>query len=193
MTRDLVVVGASWGGLDAIRTVLHGLPDDLPAAVVIVQHRSPVAHPQTLLGLLAAATPLAVVDPADKQKLERGQVYVSPPDYHTYVEGDHLALSTDDPVAFSRPSIDVLFESAAESRGPACVGVILTGANADGARGLARIVELGGAAVVEDPASAERSEMPRAALQAVHGALVAPIGGIAAIVGNLCARAGVTA
>jgi two-component system chemotaxis response regulator CheB len=193
MTRNLVVVGASWGGLDAIRTLLGGLPADLPAAVVIVQHRSADSHPRAFGDLLEAATTLVIVNASDKQELEQGRVYLAPPDYHTYVEGEHLALSTDDPVTYSRPSIDVLFESAAESHGSRCVGVVLTGANADGAHGLARIAELGGAAIVEDPATAERPEMPQAALAAVPRALVAPIDGIAGAVIDLCASVGAAA
>ena len=193
MKRDLIVIGASWGGLDAIRTVLAGLPADLPAAVVIVQHRSPDSHPHAFAALMRPSTELVVVDPTDKHELKPGHAYVAPPDFHTYVEGDHIAFSTDDPVAFSRPSIDVLFESAAEARGARCVGVVLTGANGDGARGLTRVVELGGAAVVEDPKTAERSEMPRAALDAVPSALVAPVREIAPAVVSLCARVGAIA
>ena len=136
--------------------------------------------------LLGAVTRLNVCDADDKQPLERGYVYLAPPDYHLLVEGTHLALSVESPVAFSRPSIDVLLESAGEEYGDRCVGVVLTGANDDGARGLARIRELGGAAIVQDPATAERPEMPRAALRAVPDADVLPLEEIAPRLVELC-------
>jgi two-component system chemotaxis response regulator CheB len=129
---------------------------------------------------------LTVHEGDDKQPIERGHVYLAPPDYHLLVEGEHLALSVERPVAFSRPSIDVLLESAAEAYGERCVGVVLTGANDDGARGLARIRELGGAAIVEDPTAAERPEMPRAALAAVPDARVAQLDEIPSLLVELC-------
>ena len=184
--KDVIVVGTSWGGLNALSVFLGGLPGDLPAAIVVVQHRSPESHPTALSELLRARAAIAVREAADKQPLEPGCAYLAPPDYHTLVEDDHLALTVDMPVGFSRPSIDVLFESAAESHGERCVGVVLTGANADGANGLARIVELGGVAVVEDPKMAERPEMPAAALQAVPGAHVVPLARVAETVAALC-------
>ena len=191
--RDLVVVGASWGGLAALRTVLAGLPRTLPAAVVCVQHRSPESHPTAFRDLLGSAGALPVWEIDDKQPLEPGAVYVAPPDFHTLVDGDHLELSVAEAVAYSRPSIDVLFESAAEARRERCAGVVLTGANADGAAGLARIVELGGAAVVQDPAGAERTEMPLAAIAAVPTARVAPLPEIAPLLVELCGAAEVPA
>jgi two-component system, chemotaxis family, protein-glutamate methylesterase/glutaminase len=183
---DLVAMGASWGGLQALRTVLGALPAELGAAVVVVQHRSSDSHPKAFRDLIAAVTPLPVCDVDDKRALEAGHVYMAPPDFHTLVDGDHLALSVDAAVEYSRPSIDVLFETAAESYRDRCVGVVLTGANADGAAGLARIVELGGDAVVQDPETAERPEMPRAALAAVPSARVVPLEAIAGLLVELC-------
>ena len=191
--HDLVVVGTSWGGLRALRGVLGGLPEDFRASIVVVQHRSGDSHPTVLRDLLAAAGPLPVHEAGDKVSLEPGHVYIAPPEFHTLVDGDHLELTLDEAVAYSRPSIDVLFETAAESRREGCVGVVLTGANADGAAGLARIVELGGAAVVQDPETAERPEMPRAALRAVPTAHVAPLQEIAPLLAGLCSRAGISA
>jgi two-component system chemotaxis response regulator CheB len=188
--HDLVVVGTSWGGLDALRRLLGGLPGSLGAAVVLVQHRSPESHPHALRQILGAVTALQVCDGGDKVRLEPGRAYLAPPDYHLYIEGDHLALSIDGPVAHSRPSIDVAFESAAEARGERCVGVVLTGANRDGAAGLVRIAELGGEAIVQDPVTAARAEMPRAALAAVPDARVAPLEEIPALLVELCAPAG---
>ena len=188
MTHDLVVVGASWGGLQAVRAVVGRLPADLGAAVVVVQHRAPESSTSTFVDVIGEASALPIVEAADKQRLEPNHVHVAPPDFHTLVEDDHLALSVDAPMEFSRPSIDVLFESAAEARRERCVGVVLTGANADGAAGLARIAELGGAAVVQDPEGAERPEMPRAALSAVPGAIMAPLDLVGEIVAQLCAQ-----
>jgi two-component system, chemotaxis family, protein-glutamate methylesterase/glutaminase len=184
--HDLVAVGASWGGLRALRVVLGGLPREFPAPVVVVQHRSAESHPTALRDLLGAATRLTVHDAGDKQPLEPGCVYLAPPDYHTLVADDHLELSVDAAVGHSRPSIDVLFETAAEARRERCAGVVLTGANADGARGLARIAELGGAAVVQEPRTAERAEMPRAALAAVPTARVVPLEAIPGALVELC-------
>ncbi|MFL5953231.1 MAG: chemotaxis protein CheB [Gaiellaceae bacterium] len=189
MSHDLVVIGASWGGLDAFRDLLRGLPADLDAAVVIAQHRSPESHPTALCELLGGATALAVREGGDKDALQSGTVYVAAPDYHLLVDRGSLSLSTDEPVQYARPSIDVLFESAAESYRERCVGVVLTGANDDGTRGLARIAELGGVAIVQDPKEAARDEMPRAALAAVPSARVARAAEIAALLVELCGTA----
>ena len=183
---ELVAIGASWGGLDAIRQLLHGLPAQLGAAVVVAQHRSPESHRDVYRDLLGASTLLKVREADDKDRLEPGTVYVAPPDYHLIVEGDALALSTDEPLLYARPSIDVLLETAAESYRERCIGVILTGANEDGARGLARVAELGGVAIVQDPAEATRPEMPRAALAAVPSATVAPIEELPTLLVSLC-------
>jgi len=184
--HDLVVVGTSWGGLEVLRRVLPALPAELDAAVVIAQHRGPSSHPTAFRDLLGAVTRMNVREAGDKDALGRGTVYVAPPDYHLLVDRDGLSLSTDEPVLYARPSIDVLFESAAESYRERCVGIVLTGANADGARGLARIAELGGASVVQDPGEAQRAGMPLAALAAVPGARVAAIGEIASLIVELC-------
>jgi two-component system chemotaxis response regulator CheB len=188
-SHDLVVVGTSWGGLDALRVVLRNLPADLDATVLVAQHRSPESHPTALRDLLGAATLLTVTDAEDKQPLRRGVVALAPPDYHVLVEEDHLALSADAAVAYSRPSIDVLMETAAEVMRERCVGVVLTGANDDGAHGLARIVELGGAAIVQDPATAVRGEMPQAAVRMVPTASVLPLEEIAPRLVELCGTA----
>lgn len=184
--HDLVAMGASWGGLDVLRTILGALPAELDAAVVIAQHRAADSTPNGLRDLLGAATRLRVVEAADKDTLARGTVYVAAPDYHLLVDEGTLALSTDEPVQYARPSIDVLLESAAESHRERCVAVVLTGANDDGARGLRRVRELGGVALVQDPETATRAEMPRAALAAVPDATVAPPARIAELVTDLC-------
>jgi two-component system chemotaxis response regulator CheB len=187
--HEIVAIGASWGGLDALRSLLGKLPGELDAAVLIAQHRAPESHPTAFRDLLGAVTRLTVCDAEDKQPLRRGVVFLAPPDYHLLVDGEHLSLSTEAHVSFSRPSIDVLLESAAEAARERCVGVVLTGANDDGAAGLARIRELGGAAIVQDPATAERPEMPRAAVAAVPGAHVLPLDRIPGLLVTLCGTA----
>jgi two-component system chemotaxis response regulator CheB len=184
--HDLVAVGASWGGLNVIRELLGALPAELDAAIVIAQHRSPESHPTAFRDLLGAVTRLPVREAADKDLIRRGTVYVAAPDYHLLVDPGALSLSTDVPVAYARPSIDVLFESAAESYRDRCVAVVLTGANDDGARGLARVLELGGAAIVQDPAEAQRDEMPLGALRLAPSARVAKAGEIGALLVELC-------
>jgi two-component system, chemotaxis family, protein-glutamate methylesterase/glutaminase len=185
-THDLVAIGTSWGGLEALRTLLGGLPSELEAAVVVAQHRGPESHPTAFRDLLRSVTRLHVCEADDKEPLRRAVVFLAPPDYHLLVEGEHLALSTAEAVAYSRPSIDVLFESAAEAARDRCVGVVLTGANEDGARGAARIRQLGGTVIVQDPAEAERPEMPRAAADAVPDATIAPLAAIPDLLVSLC-------
>jgi two-component system, chemotaxis family, protein-glutamate methylesterase/glutaminase len=185
---ELVTIGTSWGGLDVLRVVLGDLPAGFGAAIVVAQHRSAESHPTALLDLLRAVTPLHVYEADDKDELRPGLVYVAAPDYHLMVEDGIVALTTEAPVQYARPSIDVLFESAAEAYRERLVGVILTGANDDGAQGLACIVELGGTAIVQDPESAARAEMPRAALAAVPGARVAAVEEIAPLLVELCGR-----
>ncbi|UGS37611.1 chemotaxis protein CheB [Capillimicrobium parvum] len=181
---DLVVIGASWGGLRALRAVLAPLTPDFPAPILIVQHRSD--EESALAELLARTCALTVREAEDKDRLQAGTVLLAPHGYHLLVEGDEAILSVDDPVRFSRPSIDVLLESAAE-HGDRAVGVVLTGANADGAAGLAAIRRRGGIAIVQDPQSAERPQMPRAALAAVPDAQVRPLEQIGPELMRICA------
>lgn len=191
MTVDLVAIGASWGGLRAVGTVLGALPAEFPAAIVIAQHRG--VEDGMLAQLLDRNGALAVRDAEDKDPLVPGEVLVAPPDYHLLVDGDNVALSVDEPIAFSRPSIDALLSSAAASHGERVVGVVLTGANSDGASGLGAIRRRGGVAIVQDPAEAERAEMPLAALAACPGAQVRPLAAIAPELAQLAgARWGTT-
>lgn len=180
------MIGASWGGLDALRALLEGLHPAVRQPIVVAQHRSATGDEGLLERLLQHHTRRVVCDPDDKTTLERDHVYVGPPDYHVLVDRGQLALSVDEPVQFARPSIDVLFESAASAYGPAAVGVVLTGANADGAAGLARIKERGGVAVVQDPASSVRRAMPDAALAATAADAVLPLAEIPAFLYGLC-------
>lgn len=175
MDYELIVVGASWGGLHAVGAFLEGLGSQTAAAVVIAQHRSADGGDE-LANLLQVHTELPVRDADDKDEVVPGTVLLAPKDYHLLIEsGGTLALSTEERVRFARPSIDVLFESAAEAYREKCVGVVLTGANEDGAAGLARIKELGGVAIVQDPGSAERAAMPAAAIAATAADVVLPL------------------
>jgi two-component system chemotaxis response regulator CheB len=158
----MVVVGTSLGGLHALQVLLACLPPHFRAPVAIVQHRTRSSD-GGLRDLLQAVCRLPVIEPEDKERIEAGHVYLAPADYHLLVEGDHLALSTEGPVNHSRPSIDVLFESAAHACGPELVAVVLTGASEDGARGAQRVAERGGTVLIQDPASAASAIMPAAA------------------------------
>ena len=166
MTRpELVVVGTSLGGLNALTTLLGTLPARFRVPIVIVQHRTVSPNGGGLAKLLQDNTPLTVFEAEDKMPLEAGSIYLAPADYHLMIESPGvLALSTDAPVRSARPSIDVLFQTASDAYRDALLGVLLTGASADGAQGLASVKAKGGRAIVEDPATAECRTMPAAAL-----------------------------
>lgn len=178
MFFDLIVVGASWGGLDALTVLVRGLPPDFAVPVAIVQHRGPEAQ-SLLSGLLQQWTGRKVLEPEDKDPIEPGHIYVAPANYHLLVEQGHFSLTTEAPVRYSRPSIDVMFGSAAHAYGERLIGVVLTGANEDGSRGLQCVHEYGGYSVVQDPATAEVATMPEAALRRVPQAARLPLSGIA--------------
>ena len=163
---SIAVVGASWGGLAALSKLVKGLPREFPIPMAVVQHRS--RHADDLLAsLLQDLTPLRVVDVEDKEPFEPGTVYVAPANYHLLVDKGHFTLTTDPLVRFSRPSIDVTFISAGDAYPNATVGVVLTGANDDGSRGLKHIVDRGGMGIVQDPETAESKAMPAAAARVV--------------------------
>lgn len=170
---SIVAIGASWGGLHALGALLEGLGEDFPAPIVVAQHRDEHDEEELLARLLARRARLDVVDADDKMDLTRGRVLLAPAGYHLLVENGCVGLSTEGRVQYSRPSVDVLFESAADAYGEQVVAVVLTGANRDGAGGLRAIVRRGGTVFVQDPDEAERPEMPRAALAAVPEAKVA--------------------
>jgi two-component system, chemotaxis family, protein-glutamate methylesterase/glutaminase len=165
VARSLVMIGVSAGGLDAVCRLLGHLPPGFRLPIVVVQHRS--KDSDALCEVLESCTERPIHEVMDKASIEPGHVYLAPPDYHLLIEDGFFSLSTDAPEMYSRPSIDVAFESAADTYGGAVVGVVLTGANHDGARGLRRIVDAGGVAIVQDPATAEVQVMPTAALRAV--------------------------
>ncbi len=185
---ELVIIGASWGGLHAISEILSALPRDFGAPVVIVQHRQE-GQEDMLSGLLDRQGPLTVREAEDKTELSPGCVHVAPAGYHVLIEPGHLELTVEAEVHFSRPSIDVAMESAAHAYGDRAIGVVLTGANEDGAAGLAEIRRLGGVAVAQDPATAERSAMPAAAIAAAHPQHVCRLEEIAPLLVKLAAGA----
>lgn len=162
-----IAIGASAGGFNALKTILTQLKVDLAATIVIVQHTSPNSG-DYMSKHLDSVSKLKVKEAEEKEKLKPGTAYIAPPNYHLLVEYDEtLSLSVDERVNYSRPSIDVLFETASDVFGSALIGIVLTGASSDGSAGLKRIKDAGGLTVVQDPSSAEVSTMPEAAIAAV--------------------------
>lgn len=186
---EIVVIGCSLGGMHALQEILPAFPADFPVPIAVVQHRHKRSN-EALPTLLRKSAKLCLVDVEDKQYIKKGCVYLAPADYHLLVEKGVFSLSVDAAVAFSRPSIDVLFESAADAYRDRVVGVVLTGANADGARGAARIKKRGGFVVVQDPATAEAKEMPSAAIDATRVDRILPLNKIGPFLVELCAGAG---
>ncbi len=173
-----VVVGASAGGIEAVSAILGELRCAESAPIVIVIHM-PSAKDSRLVTILQSICRRPMVEVEDKQPLEPGHVYVAPPDYHVLVEdGTSLALSSDEQVNYSRPSIDVLFESAAGVFAEHSLGIILTGANKDGASGLREIIRAGGMGLVQEPDEAHCRAMPEAAIAACPEAEVMNLQGI---------------
>jgi two-component system, chemotaxis family, protein-glutamate methylesterase/glutaminase len=185
---EAVVIGASAGALEVLSNLLPALPSDYRLPILIVVHLPP-DNTSLFAELFRARCAIRVREAEDKEPIEPGVVYFAPPDYHLLVEEDkRLSLSDDEPVLFSRPSIDVLFESAADAYGGGLIGVVLTGANSDGANGLKAVVEAGGVAVVQSPGSAYAVAMPEAAIAACPAARVLPVNEIAAYLREVGAR-----
>ena len=183
---DLICIGASWGGLQAVSRLLSDIPAELEQAIVIAQHRHRDSVAGGLPELLSFQLARPVCDAEDKMEIEPNRVYIAPPDYHLLVERGSLALSLDERVQFARPSIDVLFETAADAYRERVIGVILTGANEDGAAGLRRIKARGGVAIIQDPAEATRRTMPDAAIAATAADAILPLAEIGKFIYGLC-------
>ncbi len=176
---EAIVIGASAGAVQALSILLPALPAGYPLPVLVVVH-IPADRSDLMAALFQAKCRMTVKEAEDKEPILPGVVYFGPSDYHLQVEdGRTVSLSSDELVHFSRPSIDVLFESAADVYGPRLVGVILTGANADGADGLSRVAQGGGLALVEDPQTAFQAAMPAAALARCKGARAMSLDAIA--------------
>lgn len=175
MTVELVVIGGSWGGFDALCELLSPLPPHTSVPFVVALHRSSRSQDGTLETMLAQSLKLEVVTVEDKAPLKPGAVHLAPADYHLLIENGRLALSTDALVHFARPSVDMLFESAADEYASGVVGIVLTGANSDGAAGVCRVKSHGGVTMAQDPATARKSRMPQAAIDTGHVDFVGPI------------------
>ncbi|MEZ4256414.1 MAG: chemotaxis protein CheB [Polyangiales bacterium] len=181
---DAFVVGASAGGIEALSDILPYLGEQAPRPVIVVVHL-PSDAASLLVPIFRAKCAHAVVEVEDKCSIAASTIYFGPPDYHLLVERDRtLALSVDAPVHHSRPSIDVLFESAAFAYADRVAGVVLSGANEDGADGLAAIARIGGITIVQDPNTAIVPEMPRAALRASNANFVASAAEISVLMGG---------
>lgn len=167
-----VAIGCSAGGLKALSALLPELPADYPLRVFVVIHVPP--HKRSLIAnLFNEKSKMQVVEAEDKMPIEPGCIYFAPPDYHLQIESDEsLSLSSEEPVLFSRPSINLMFETAAEAYGESLIGIVLTGANNDGADGLRAIANAGGKVIVQNPQTAFSDFMPKAAIQACPSALI---------------------
>lgn len=187
MAFGIVVVGASLGGFQALKEVLGGLPAEFALPLAIVQHRGDGVS--ELAAMLQRSCALPVCEPEDKQPLVAGRVYLAPADYHLLVEPGSLALSTEGAVLYARPSIDALFESAADAYPGRAIGVVLTGSSTDGVAGLSRIRRGGGLGIAQDPATAESPVLPAAAIAAGAVDRVLPLAAIAPYLREVCRAA----
>jgi two-component system chemotaxis response regulator CheB len=182
---EVTVVGGSWGGMDALSELLTGLDPVSSMAIVVALHRAANAPHGALLSLLRTRCPVPVSEPDDKDPVEPGRLYLAPADYHLLLEPGRFALSIDAPVRCSRPSIDVLFQSAADSYGDRTAAVVLSGSNNDGCRGLREVKDRGGTTLVQEPSTAVRREMPDAAIATGAVDQVLPLLEIAAVLNRL--------
>ncbi len=183
---EAIAIGCSMGGMSALKRLLGALDPQLPAAVIVCSHTGS-SSVDLLCELLARHSALPVLEARERCPIRAGMVHVAPSGYHLLVEHDrHFALSVDAPECFSRPSIDALFASAAGAYGAALVGLVLTGASPDGARGLADIRNHGGVAIVQEPADAQAPTMPLAALELAGADHCLPLARIAPLLNRLC-------
>lgn len=185
MSVDVAVVGGSWGGMDALGELLTGLDAASTMTVVVALHRAAAAPQGALLSLLQTRCPVPASEPDDKDPVEPGHLYLAPADYHLLLEPGRFALSIDAPVRCSRPSIDVLFQSAADAYGARTAAVVLSGSNNDGSRGIREVKDRGGTTLVQEPSTAVRREMPDAAIATGAVDHVLPLLEIAAVLNGL--------
>ena len=188
LRRDVIVVGASAGGVEALAELASGLPADLPAAVFVILHLTADAR-SNLPGILSRAGPLPAIHAVDGGTIRPGQIYVAPPNRHLLLEGDHMHLSFGPRINSVRPSIDVLFRSAARTFDARVIGVVLSGTLDDGTLGLDAIRMRGGITVVQDPEEARFSGMPRSAIERVDPDYVLPVTEIPRLLQKLTAGA----
>ena len=178
MNYEAIVIGVSSGGMNAMKSMFPLLPGDFSIPIIIVQHISPRSDNQWIT-LLNGKSHLCIKEADEKERIEQGKVYIAPSNYHLMVGSNKtFSLTIDERVNFARPSIDVLFESAAEVYKSKLIGVVLTGANNDGTKGLKRVKEYGGLTIVQDPATAESGYMPASAIAAMQVDYILPLDGI---------------
>jgi two-component system chemotaxis response regulator CheB len=182
--RDIIVIGASAGGVQALCTVVENLPPNLPAAVFVVLHISPDGY-SALPAILSRSGHLPAVHPSEGEVIQPGRVYVAPPDLHLAIMNSHIHLSRNASENGHRPAVDVLFRSAARAYGPRVVGVVLTGNLDDGTAGLAAIKKCGGVAVVQDPRDCDYPGMPKSAIANVAVDRVLPLAEIGGLLNHL--------
>ncbi|HTA83808.1 MAG TPA: chemotaxis protein CheB [Bacteroidia bacterium] len=175
MYYEAIVIGVSSGGMNAMKVIFSILPRSFITPIIIVQHIGANSTNQWI-GLLNDTTTLSIKEADEKEKIENGKVYIAPPNYHLLIEKDKtFSLTIGERVSYARPSIDVLFESAAEAYQNKLIGVILTGSNSDGTKGMKRIKECGGLAIIQDPKTAESSYMPASAISAIQPDYILPL------------------
>lgn len=179
-----IVIGASGGGLNALSFILEKLPPDFSLPILIVQHIHPESD-SSWINYINMRSEIYVKEAENNEKIEEGHVYIAPPNYHLLVENDYtVVLSKDEKVNFSRPSIDVLMESASDIYGKDLTGIILSGTNSDGTLGLKRIKQNGGISIVQDPSEAEYNEMPASAIRQSKIDYILPLSGIVELLKN---------
>lgn len=184
----LIAMGASAGDVQALTRLVSGLPEDLPAAVVVVLHHPPDS-PSTLARILSRAGPMPALDARDGSPLRPGRILVAPPGYHLGVRDGRTRLLDTPAVNGVKPAIDVLFQSGAQEYGPRIVAVVLTGLLSDGSAGLTAVREAGGVAVVQDPRDAAYPDMPRNALAAAGADYCLPLKDLAPLLERLTRQA----
>ena len=175
MRYEAIVIGVSSGGMGALNSIFAALPADFNTPIIIVQHVSANSDSQWIK-ILNEKSNLYIKEADEKEKIEKGKVYFAPPNYHLLIEKDHtFSLTIDERVSFARPSIDVLFETAAEAYKDKLIGIVLTGSNHDGTNGIKRIKEYGGMAIIQDPKTADSAYMPKSAIDAIQPDYILPL------------------
>jgi two-component system, chemotaxis family, protein-glutamate methylesterase/glutaminase len=175
MNYEAIVIGVSSGGMNAMKVMFSQLPKNFNIPIIIVQHISPRSDNQWI-NLLNEKSDLYIKEADEKERIEQGKVYFAPPGYHLLIERNKtFSLTIDERVNFARPSIDVLFESAAEVYKSEVIGVVLTGSNNDGTKGMKRIKEYGGLTIAQDPATAESGYMPASVIAAMQVDHILPL------------------
>lgn len=182
---EAIAIGASWGGMEAVNNILAGLPASFSIPIIVILHRLKNVESE-LPRLIAKKTSLKVKEIDEKEEIKGGYVYIAPANYHVLVEEDRsFSLCVSEPVHYSRPSLDVSFQSAARVFRSALVGIILTGANRDGSEGMLEIQRQGGLTIVQDPKEAEVDTMPKAALKLIQADYILSLEGIKQLLINI--------